>query len=199
MIVASRTSNTCGYSSDCRDLAPECALLHEKKRTQRFVQLAIRNSWLSSLLASLAQVMGHESFHLATTLQRFAADGLGSCAFLAEECGFARVDNVQETGTVTPGRCRRCARSGLVIVQDRICSHSPSKGALWVRRQHSTRFLRSCSRFRIWSPAAGIGDTPLHWRTISREAEHGLLQLLELVKEADGIEYLGYHGKFLPL
>ena len=46
-----------------------------KKRTQRFVQLAIRNSWLSSLLASLARVMGHESFHLATTLQRFLADG----------------------------------------------------------------------------------------------------------------------------
>jgi hypothetical protein len=36
--------------------------------------------------------------------------------------------------------------SGLATNQDRICSHSPSKGSLWVRRQPKTRFLLSCSR-----------------------------------------------------
>ena len=30
-----------------------------------------------------------------------------------------------------------------------ICSHSPSKGSFWVRRQPSTRFLRSCTRYRV--------------------------------------------------
>src|SRR5713226_6106127 len=51
-------------------------------------------------------------------------------------------------------------RSGLAISQDRICSHSPSKGSLWVRRQPRTRFLRSCSRYKVWSPAAGPGTLP---------------------------------------
>src|SRR5438105_10683760 len=46
-------------------------------------------------------------------------------------------------------------RSGLAISQDRICSHSPSKGALWVRRQPCTRFRLSCSRYKVWSPAVG--------------------------------------------
>ena len=46
-------------------------------------------------------------------------------------------------------------RSGLAISQDRICSHSPSKGSLWVLRQPSTRFRRSCSRYKVWSPAVG--------------------------------------------
>ncbi len=48
-------------------------------------------------------------------------------------------------------------RSGLAISQDRICSHSPSKGSLWVRRQPRTRFLRSCSRYKVWSPATASG------------------------------------------
>src|SRR2546421_5352370 len=51
-------------------------------------------------------------------------------------------------------------RSGLATSQDRICSHSPSKGSLWVRRQPSTRFLRSCSRYKVWRPAAGSGMLP---------------------------------------
>ena len=67
--------------------------------------------------------------------------------------GFARVDSVRGSGAAVPGRCHRYARSGLATNHDRICSHSPSKGSLWVRRQPSTRFLRSCSRYRIWSPA----------------------------------------------
>src|SRR5437588_9271171 len=45
--------------------------------------------------------------------------------------------------------------SGLSTNQDRICSHSPSKGSLWVRRQPSTRFLRSCSRYKVSNPAGG--------------------------------------------
>lgn len=48
-------------------------------------------------------------------------------------------------------------RSGLATNQEVICSHSPSKGSLWVRRQPSTRFRRSCSRYKDSSPAAGSG------------------------------------------
>src|SRR5260370_24546170 len=48
-------------------------------------------------------------------------------------------------------------RAGLVANQEKICSHSPSKGSLWVRRQPSTRFLRSCSRYKVSSPAGGAG------------------------------------------
>ncbi len=92
--------------------APSRVHCSTKNLTKRFVQLAVRNSWLSSPLASLAWVMGHRSLHLATAPQRFAADWLGSCAFLAEECGFARVDNVRERGTVTPGRHRCCSVRG---------------------------------------------------------------------------------------
>src|SRR6266581_7853318 len=51
-------------------------------------------------------------------------------------------------------------RSRLATNQDRICSHSPSKGSLWVRRQPSTRFLRSCWRYKDSSPAAGLGKPP---------------------------------------
>jgi hypothetical protein len=60
---------------------------------------------------------------------------------------------------------RRCSsrkispplRSGLAWSQEKICSHSPSKGSLWVRRQPRIRFLRSCSRYRVSSPAGGTG------------------------------------------
>src|SRR5260370_15032425 len=45
--------------------------------------------------------------------------------------------------------------SGLAISQERICSHSPSKGSLWVRRQPKTHFRLSCSRYKVWSPAVG--------------------------------------------
>src|SRR5258706_12075661 len=48
-------------------------------------------------------------------------------------------------------------RSGLATSQEVIYSHSPAKGSLWVRRQPSTRFLFSCSLYRVWSPAAGSG------------------------------------------
>jgi hypothetical protein len=117
----------------------------------------VRNSWLSSLLASLARVMVHGSLPLATAPQRFQVDGLGSCACRVGGCGFATVDNVLERGAVTPGKCLRGSRSGLATSQDRICSHSPSKGSLWVRRQPRMRFLCSCSWNSVWSPAAGSG------------------------------------------
>src|SRR5438105_14784137 len=48
-------------------------------------------------------------------------------------------------------------RSGLAWSQEKICSHSPSKGSLWWRRQPKTRFLRSCSRYKVSSPAVGAG------------------------------------------
>src|SRR6266566_8613974 len=48
-------------------------------------------------------------------------------------------------------------RSGLATIQEKICSHSPAKGSLWVRRQPSTRFLRSCSRDKVSSPVVGAG------------------------------------------
>src|SRR6266568_6685526 len=96
-------------------------------------------------------------------------------------------------------------RSGLAISQDRICSHSPSNGSLWVRRQPSTRFRLSCSRYKVWSPAVGSptllssGSLPMvqsstektrvlaegrggnNRRATDRTAENRLLQLEQLV------------------
>ena len=92
------------------------------------------------------------SLLLATAPQRFPADRLGFSACHAAECGFAVVDSVRESGAAAPGKCRRLAWS-----QEKICSHSPSKGSLWVRRQPKTRFLRSCSRYKVSSPAVGAG------------------------------------------
>ena len=46
-------------------------------------------------------------------------------------------------------------RSGLAWSQRKICSHSPSKGSLWVCRKQCTRFLRSCSWYRLCNPASG--------------------------------------------
>jgi hypothetical protein len=43
-------------------------------------------------------------------------------------CGFVMADSVPGSGTVAPGKCLRGSRSGLATNQDRICSHSPSKG-----------------------------------------------------------------------
>lgn len=109
----------------------------------RFVQLAVRNSWWPSLLARLARVLVRGSLPLATAPQRFPAERLVCSACRAEACGFVMADSVQERGAATPGRC---PRGYLATNQDRNCSHSPSKGSLWVRRQTSSRFLRSCSR-----------------------------------------------------
>jgi hypothetical protein len=44
-----------------------------------------------------------------------------------------------------------------------ISSHTPLKGSLWVHRQPRTRFLLSCSRYRVWSPAAGSGALLEAW------------------------------------
>jgi hypothetical protein len=82
--------------------------------------------------------------------------GLGSCACLAEGCGFATVYSVLESGTVTSGRCRHCFFQGWQAERRVICSHSPSNGSLWVRRQPRTRFLFSCSRYKLRSPTAGL-------------------------------------------
>lgn len=122
------------------------------------VQLAIRHSWLSSLLARLAREMGLGSLPLATVPQRFPCR-VGSYFphAAAHGCGFVMVDNVRGSDAVTPGRCRHCARSGLASTQEVICSHSPSKGSFWVRRQPRTRFLLSCSRYRVWIVADGSG------------------------------------------
>ena len=128
-----------------------------KNPTRRFVQLAVRTSWLPSLLASLTRVMVHGSLHLAIAPQRFPAGRLVSSAFLAEGYGFARVVSVLGSGAAVPGRYPRGSRSGLAISQEMICSHSPAKGSMWVRRQPRTRFLRFCSRYRVWRPATGSG------------------------------------------
>ena len=82
------------------------------KSYRRFVQQAVRKSWLLSLLARLARVMGHGSLLLAIAPQRLAAGGLGSCACLAVRCGFAAVDSARGSGAATPGRCRRCSVRG---------------------------------------------------------------------------------------
>src|SRR5512135_3333850 len=53
--------------------------------------------------------MGHELFQLATAPQKFPTGGFGSCACLAEVCGFVRVDSVLGKGAVTLGKCRHCS------------------------------------------------------------------------------------------
>ncbi len=98
---------------------------------------------------------------LANAPREFEAGELLFSACLVGACEFARVDSVRESGAATPERCRHCARSGLATNQEKICSHSPSKGSLWVRRQPSTRFLRSCSWYKVSSPAAGSGILPV--------------------------------------
>src|SRR5579859_5926474 len=58
-----------------------------KNLTHRCVQLAVRISWLSSLLARLAQVMPHGSLPLAIAPQRFASRWV---RFLVEQCNRER-------------------------------------------------------------------------------------------------------------
>ena len=56
-----------GFASDMY------AALPTKNPTRRLVQLAVRTSWLPSLLASLTRVTVLGSLHLATAPQRFAS------------------------------------------------------------------------------------------------------------------------------
>jgi hypothetical protein len=76
-------------------------------------------------------------------------------ACLSVGCGFARADSAQGSGAAAPERCRHCSVRDWPPERHMICSHSPAKGSLWVRRQPSTRFLRSCSRYKVRSPAVG--------------------------------------------
>jgi hypothetical protein len=72
-------------------------------------------------------------------------------------------------------------RSGLATNQEMICSHSPAKGPLWVRRQPRKRFLRSCSRYKVSSPAAGpetlpsTGSFPVIQHSSARAFKHRFL------------------------
>jgi hypothetical protein len=86
-----------------------------------------------------------DHFHLPLLLPLCQQEGSYFSACLFEGYGFARVDSVRESGAAAPGRYRELQRSGLACSQEKTCSHSPSKGSVWVRRQPSTRFLRSCS------------------------------------------------------
>jgi hypothetical protein len=133
-----------------------------KNPTRRCVQLAVSNSWLSSLLASLERVMGHRSLLIATAPQRFPRRVGSDLAHPAAcGCAFATADSVQRRDAATPGRCRRRARSGLALNQETIRFHSPSKGSFWVRRQPRTRFLFSCSWYKVGSPPEGSRTLPL--------------------------------------
>jgi hypothetical protein len=55
--------------------------------------------------------------------------GLGTCACFAVGCGYAMADGVQGRGAATRGKMSPLFRSRLATRQDRICSHSPSKGS----------------------------------------------------------------------
>ncbi len=109
------------------------------------------------LQRKLERVMVPGSLQFASAPQQLPVGRPVFSASLVGGCGFAVVDSVRESGTATPERYRRGSRSGLATSQEKTCSHSPSKGSVWVRRQPSTRFLRSCSRYRLSSPAAGSG------------------------------------------
>jgi hypothetical protein len=68
LAAAQGRSNTCIAHE--LDIHVHCST---KNLTRRCVQLAVKNSWLPSLLASLARVMVHGSLHLATAPQKFPA------------------------------------------------------------------------------------------------------------------------------
>jgi hypothetical protein len=88
---------------------PHTSALPHQNLPRRLAQLAVRNSWLDSLLTKLAGAMIHGSLPLAIAPQRFPVERLVFSAFLAAGCGFARADSDQGSGAATPGRCRRCS------------------------------------------------------------------------------------------
>jgi hypothetical protein len=105
-----------------------CMCIAPPNPTQRFVQLAVRNSWLTSLLARLARVMGlgsHLPGHCSSKVSE--AGGRGSCTCLVVTCGFGMIDSDRESGAAALRRCRRCsvqnwqpARTGIVYL---VCTH----------------------------------------------------------------------------
>src|SRR6266851_4002294 len=88
---------------------PEWMHCLTKNLPRRLAQLAVRNSWLDSLLTKLAGAMIHGSLPLAIAPQRFPAGRLVFSACRAGACGFARADSVRGKGVVTLGRCPRCS------------------------------------------------------------------------------------------
>jgi len=178
----------------------QCIVLHCSTNIlpDGLVQLAIRHSWLSSLLARLAREIGLESLPLATVPQRFPCR-VGSYFphAAAHGCGFVMVDNVRGSDAITPGRCCHCARSGLASTQEVICSHSPSKGSLWVRRQPRTRFLLSCSRYRVWIVADGSGTLFSTRSDRSRSQPRTIAPFFRLDRTAIRQEYHNDHNQCL--
>ena len=100
------------------------ALLHQKSypmvRKYQLRSPLERRTWV---IVHRSLLPGHCSSKVCET------GGLGSCACFAVGCGCAMADGVQGRGAASLGKCRRGYRSGLATRQDRICSHSPSKGS----------------------------------------------------------------------
>jgi hypothetical protein len=94
-----------------------------------------RQDTLVDLQRKLERVMVPGSLQFASAPQQLPVGRPVFSASLVGGCGFAVVDSVRESGTATPERYRRGSRSGLATSQEKTCSHSPSKGSVWVRRQ----------------------------------------------------------------
>ena len=98
-----------------------------------------------------------DHFNLPLLLQRFPADRLVFSACRAGVYGFAMVDSVRGSGAASSRKMSPCCVRDWQPARTGSAPTLPSKGSFWVRRQPSTCFLLSCSRYRIWSPAAGSG------------------------------------------
>jgi hypothetical protein len=126
--------------------------------------------------------------------------------------GFARGESVRGTGAATLGTCRRCSVGGEQPERHMICSHSPSKGSCLCAPPAQGPFSPLLFAVEGVEPCCRIGDTPRSlqrfrcilfdgkdadgrsgcvWNTRGATrgtAEDGLLQLLQLAQQADGVE-----------
>ena len=107
---------------------PHTSALPHQNLPRRLAQLAVRNSWLDSLLTKLAGAMIHGSLPLAIAPQRFPVERLVFSAFLAAGCGFVMADSVRGSGTAAPGRCRHCSVRGWQSARTGSAPTLPQKG-----------------------------------------------------------------------
>jgi hypothetical protein len=133
-----------------------------KNLPRRLAQLAVRNSWLDSLLTKLAGAMIHGSLPLAIAPQRFPVERLVFSAFLAAGCGFARADSDQGSGAATPGRCRRCSVRGWPPFRRRSAPILPQRGLCGCAASPARVFF---------APARGTGS-----RVLQSDGGHSSLQ-----------------------
>jgi hypothetical protein len=102
--------------------------------------------------------MGHRShFYLLLLLERFQEVSSYVPHASAPAYGFVMGDSVRGAVLQLPENVAAAPFGVGNHPGPDLLPLSCKGGSLWVRRQPSTRFLRSCSRYKVWSPAAGSG------------------------------------------